>query len=678
LENAALALRAINTIRFLSVDAVQKAKSGHPGAPMGQAPLAYLLWTKYLRYNPGNPEWAGRDRFILSCGHASMLLYSLLYLTGFDVTMDDLKAFRQWGSRTPGHPEAGHTPGVEVTTGPLGQGLGNAVGMAMASRLLAHRFNRPGHEIVSHRVVALCSDGDMMEGVGSEAASLAGFHRLENLVAFYDDNRITIEGSTDLAFREDTAGRFRAYGWNVLSVADGNADLAGLGAAIEVAFEQRDRPTLVIVRTSIGYGAPNKQDTAEAHGSPLGEAEVALAKDNLGWPKTPGFLVPEDVLAHFREAVPRGERAEKEWRLKMAAYAAAFPDLALEWERRAWGDLPEGWAEGIPAFSPEGGPMATRSASNKVLNAIAAKVPELAGGSADLGPSNETLIQGGGHFLPDAEPGGRNFHFGVREHGMGAILNGMARYGGVIPYGGTFFIFSDYMRPSIRLAALTGCRVIYVFTHDSVGVGEDGPTHQPVEQLASLRAMPNLYIVRPADANETAAAWRMAMERTTGPTAIVLTRQKLPVLPPEKVFRDGDVHRGAYVLEDAEGGNPDVLLLASGSEVSVALAARKLLAGEGIRARVVSMPCWQRFEEQPEEYRQAVLPPQVAARVSVEAGVTFGWERYVGSRGAAVGIDRFGASAPAERLFLEFGITPEAVRDRTKAVLAAGKGGGKA
>ncbi|HEX9191136.1 MAG TPA: transketolase [Candidatus Deferrimicrobiaceae bacterium] len=676
MEHVALAQRAINTIRFLSADAVQKAKSGHPGTPMALAPLAYLLWTRHLRYNPANPDWAGRDRFVLSCGHASMLLYSLLHLTGFDLTLSDLKAFRQWGSRTPGHPEAGHTPGVEVTTGPLGQGLGNAVGMAMASRLLAQRFNRPGHEIVSHRIVALCSDGDLMEGVGAEAASLAGFHRLGNLVAFYDDNRITIEGSTDLAFREDTAARFRAYGWTVLSVADGNTDLAGMEAAIRSAFAGRERPTLVIVRTTIGYGAPNKQDTAEAHGAPLGEAEVARAKENLGWPDSPEFLVPEDVLAHFREAVPRGERAEKEWRLKMAAYGAAYPDLALEWERRMWGDLPEGWAEGIPSFSAESGALATRSASHKVLNAIAARLPELAGGSADLAPSTETIIGGGGEFLPDAEPGGRNFHFGVREHGMGAILNGMARHGGVIPYGATFFIFTDYMRPSIRLAALMGCRVIYVLTHDSVGLGEDGPTHQPVEHLASLRAMPNVHIFRPADANETAAAWRAAVERTGGPTAIVLTRQKIPVLAPEKVFRDGGVYRGAYVIEEAEGGEPDVLLLASGSEVSVALAARRLLAEEGVRARVVSMPCWERFEEQPAEYREAVLPPRIAARVSVEAGSTFGWERYVGARGASVGIDRFGASAPGERVFRELGITAEAVRDRAKS-LRADQGGGR-
>jgi transketolase len=674
-ENNALALRAINTIRFLSVDAVQKAKSGHPGTPMGLAPLAYLLWTKFLRYNPANPDWAGRDRFVLSCGHASMLLYSLLHLTGYDVTLDDLREFRQWGSKTPGHPEAGQTPGVEVTTGPLGQGLGNAVGMAIASRMLAQRFNRSGHEIVSQRIVALCSDGDLMEGVASEAASLAGFHRLGSLVAFYDDNRITIEGSTDLAFREDTAGRFRAYGWNVLTVADGNTDLAGMAAAIDVAFGERERPTLVIVRTSIGYGSPNKQDTAGAHGAPLGEAEVALAKEHLGWPATPPFLVPDDVLAHFREALARGEKAEKEWRMKFAAYAAAFPALALEWERRMWGDLPEGWAEGIPVFLPESGATATRTASGKVLNAIAAKLPELAGGSADLGPSNETVIRGGGEFLPDAEPGGRNVHFGVREHAMGAVLNGMARYDGVIPYGATFFIFSDYMRPSIRLAALMGCRVVYVLTHDSIGVGEDGPTHQPVEHLASLRAMSNLYVVRPADANETAAAWRMALERTTGPTALVLSRQKLPVLPPSSVFRDDGVYRGAYVLEDAGDGRPDVLLIATGSEVSVALAAKKLLAEEGVPARVVSMPCRERFEEQGAGYREAVLPPSVSARVSVEAGSTFGWERYVGDRGASVGIDRFGASAPAERIFRELGITPEAVRDRAKSVLAAIRGG---
>jgi transketolase len=598
-----------------------------------------------------------------------MLLYSLLYLTGFDLSLEDLKEFRQWGSRTPGHPEAGHTPGVEVTTGPLGQGLANAVGMAMASRLLAHRFNRPGHEIVSHRIVAICSDGDLMEGVASEAASLAGFHRLENLVAFYDDNRITIEGSTDLAFGEDVAGRFRAYGWNVLRVEEGNTDLPGLSRAIEEAFAERERPTLVIVRTHIAFGSPHKQDTAEAHGSPLGEAEAALTKDALGWPKEPPFHVPEEVLAHFRESIPRGEAFEREWRVRMAEYTRAFPDLAVEWERVTWGDLPEGWADALPTFPPETGAMATRSASHKVINAIAGRLPELAGGSADLAPSTETLIKEGGEFLPGAPPGGRNLHFGVREHGMGAILNGMARHSGVIPYGATFLIFSDYMRASMRLAALTGIRVIYVFTHDSVGLGEDGPTHQPVEHLASLRAMPNLYVIRPADANETAAAWKIALERTKGPSAIVLTRQKVPVLRPDAVYADGNVYRGAYIYEEGAGGRPEVILMASGSEVHVAVAAKKLLEAAGIPARVVSFLCWERFREQPVPYRETVLPPSVRARVSVEAGSTFGWERYIGEGGVSVGIDRFGASAPGDRVLKELGITAENVASKAKALL---------
>jgi transketolase len=669
LENEPLALRSINAIRFLSVDAVQKARSGHPGTPMGLAPLAYLLWTRYLRYNPRNPDWPGRDRFVLSCGHASMLLYSMLHLTGFDLSLEDIRQFRQWGSRTPGHPESGHTPGVEVTTGPLGQGISNAVGMAMASRLLAHRFNRPGHEIVSHRVVALCSDGDLMEGVASEAASLAGFHRLGNLVAFYDDNRITIEGSTDLSFREDVAGRFRAYGWNVLAVDDGNTDLDGLSRAIEAAYGERERPTLVIVRTSIAFGSPNKQGTADAHGSPLGEGEVALTKEALGWPKDPPFHLPDDVLAHFREAVSRGERLEREWRVRMAEYMRALPDLAMEWERVTWGDLPAGWADGLPSFQPEGGAIATRSASRNVINAIASRLPELSGGSSDLAPSTETLIKDGGEYLPGAPPGGRNFHFGVREHGMGAILNGMARHGGVIPYGATFLVFSDYMRASIRLAALMGIRVIYVFTHDSIGLGEDGPTHQPVEHLASLRAMPNLHVLRPADANETAAAWKMALERTTGPSAIVLTRQKLPVLPPAAVYRDGNVYKGAYIYEEGAGGSPKVILMASGSEAQVALAAKKLLEADGISARVVSFLCRERFEEQPDSYRESVIPPSVRARVSVEAGSTFGWERYIGEKGCSVGIDRFGASAPGDRLLREFGFTPENVAEKAKSLL---------
>jgi len=668
-DYGSLSWRAINAIRFLSVDGVQKAKSGHPGTPMALAPLSYLLWTRHLRFNPRNPDWPGRDRFILSCGHASMLLYSLLYLTGFDLPLEEIKAFRQWGSNTPGHPEVGHTPGVEVTTGPLGQGFGNAVGMAMTARMLAQRFNRPGHEIVSHRIFVLCSDGDLMEGVASEAASLAGFHRLGNLVAFYDDNRITIEGSTDLAFREDVAGRFRAYGWNVLTVADGNNDLEGMSGAIEAACSERDRPTLVIVRTIIAFGSPNKQGTAEAHGSPLGEKEVALTKEALGWPKEPDFFVPEDVLAHFREAVPRGEAGEREWRLKMAAYMGAYPDLAMEWERVMWGDLPDGWESALPSFPPGTAAMATRKVSGKVINAIAPKIPELAGGSADLAPSTDTLMEEGGAFLPDAPPGGRNFHFGVREHGMGAILNGMARHGGLIPYGATFLIFSDYMRPAIRLAALMRIRVIYVFTHDSVGLGEDGPTHQPIEHLAALRAIPNLHVFRPADANETAAAWKMAMERTEGPSMMALTRQNVPVLPPEDVYREGNVFRGAYILKEGGNGRPAVILLASGSEVHVALEAANLLEAEGIPARVVSFLSWERFEEQPGEYRRFVLPPSVRARVSVEAAATFGWVRYVGDGGASVGIDRFGASAPGGRIFQELGITPENVAACAKALL---------
>jgi len=668
-DYGSLSWRAINAIRFLSVDGVQKAISGHPGTPMALAPLSYLLWTRHLRFNPRNPDWPDRDRFILSCGHASMLLYSLLYLTGFDLPLEEIKAFRQWGSNTPGHPETGHTPGVEVTTGPLGQGFGNAVGMAMAARMLAQRFNRPGHEIVSHRIFVFCSDGDLMEGVASEAASLAGFHRLGNLVAFYDDNRITIEGSTDLAFREDVAGRFRAYGWNVLTVADGNNDLGGMSGAIEAACSERDRPTLVIVRTNIAFGSPNKQGTAEAHGSPLGEKEVALTKEALGWPKEPDFFVPEDVLAHFREAVPRGEAGEREWRLKMAAYMGDYPDLAMEWERVMWGDLPDGWESTLPSFPPGTAAMATRKVSGKVINAIAPKIPELAGGSADLAPSTNTLMEGGGAFLPDAPPGGRNFHFGVREHGMGAILNGMARHGGLIPYGATFLIFSDYMRPAIRLAALMRIRVIYVFTHDSVGLGEDGPTHQPIEHLAALRAIPNLHVFRPADANETAAAWKMAMERTEGPSMMALTRQNVPVLPPEDVYRQGNVFRGAYILKEGRNGRPAVILLASGSEVHVALEAANILEAEGIPARVVSFLSWERFEEQPGEYRRLVLPPSVRARVSVEAAATFGWERYVGDGGTSVGIDRFGASAPGGRIFQELGITPGNVAARAKALL---------
>jgi transketolase len=668
-RNDALVEKAINTIRFLSADAVQKANSGHPGTPMALAPLAYLLFARYLRHNPENPDWPGRDRFVLSCGHASMLLYSVLHLTGYDLPMEELESFRQWGSRTPGHPEHGHTAGVEMTTGPLGQGLSSAVGMAMAARLLSRRFSRPGFPVADHRIVTICSDGDLMEGVSREAVSLAGLHGLSNLVAFWDDNKITIEGSTDLAFREDVDARFRACGWRVLRVENGDTDLDALTGAIEEAFAGDGRPTLVSVRTTIAFGAPNKGGTAEAHGAPLGEKEIALAKEGLGWPASPPFLVPDDVAEHFRGVAEAGRAMEREWRIRFADYALAHPDLAAEWERRSWGDLPKGWESSIPSFPAGTAAMATRSASGKVINAVAPILPELAGGSADLAPSTETYMKGAGDFLPENEGEGRNFHFGVREHAMGAICNGMALHGGVIPFGATFFIFSDYMRPAIRLAALMGQRVVYVFTHDSIGVGEDGPTHQPVEQLASLRAMPNLHVVRPADANETAAAWRLALERTGGPTALVLTRQKLPVLDPGRASFEA-VSRGAYVLSDPEGGvAPEALLLASGSEVSVAVAAAALLAKEGIAARVVSIPCWEAFAAQPGEYRESVLPPAVKARVAVEAASSFGWERFTGDGGAVVAIDRFGASAPGERIFRELGITPEAVAAKAKELL---------
>lgn len=669
---------AVNAVRVLAMDAVQKAESGHPGTPMALAPLGYLLFTRYLRHNPRNPDWPGRDRFILSSGHASMLLYSLLYLTGYDLSLDDIRAFRQWGSKTPGHPEAGCTPGVEVTTGPLGQGIGNAVGMAMAARILAQRFNRPGFEIVSHRIVALCSDGDIMEGVASEACSLAGLHRLSNLVAFYDDNGITIDGPAELSLREDVAGRFRAYGWNVLRVENGNTDLQGLARAIEAAFAERQRPTLVIVRTRIGYGSPNKEGKAQAHGAPLGADEVRLTKEALGWPPDPPFFVPGEVLAHFREAVTRGQALERQWRIQAAEYLRAYPDLALEWERVSWGDLPKGWEASLPSF-PEGSrAVATRAASGRILAAVAPAIPELVGGSADLAESTQAQIPGGGDFLPEAPPGGRNIHFGVREHAMGAILNGMARHGGLIPFGSTFLVFSDYMRPSIRLAALMGARVIYLFSHDSVAVGEDGPTHQPIEHLAALRAVPNLFVVRPADANETAAAWKIALERAGGPTAIVLTRQKVPVLSPAEVLGEGNAARGGYVLKEASGGVPEVILVATGSEVHVALAAREILEKEGVGARVVSLLCRELFESQGPEYREAVLPPAVRARVTVEAASTFGWERYAGERGACVGIDRFGASAPGPRVLAELGITAERVAEAARQVLARARKEGKA
>ncbi|MBI4381084.1 MAG: transketolase [candidate division NC10 bacterium] len=649
------------------MDAVQKANSGHPGLPMGAAAMAYVLWTRFLRHHPTNPSWPNRDRFILSAGHGCMLLYSLLHLTGYDLPLDELKRFRQWGSRTPGHSEHGLTPGVETTTGPLGQGFGNGVGMAIAERFLANHFNRPGYPIVDHYVYAIVSDGDLMEGVSSEAASLAGHLGLGKLIYLYDDNRITIDGSTGLAFTENVGQRFEAYGWHVQRV-DGN-DLKEVEAALSAAQAATERPSLIIARTHIAYGSPNKQDTAEAHGAPLGEEEIKLTKRALGWPLEPAFYIPDEALAHFRDALQRGRAWEAQWRAQFDAYAAAHPQLAAEWRTVMNGRLPEGWADKLPAFAPGGGSMATREASGKVLNAIAPHLPTLIGGSADLTPSNNTYLKGYGDFQRD-NVGARNLHFGVREHAMGSILNGMALHGGVIPYGGTFLIFSDYMRPAIRLAALSHIHVIYVFTHDSIGLGEDGPTHEPIEHLASLRAMPNLTVIRPADANETAVAWRVALEHRGGPVALALTRQKLPVLDRTTLASADLLRRGAYVLTDAGNGQPDIILIATGSEVQLALEARQRLAARGIGARVVNMPSWELFEQQPDSYRDEVLPPPVTARLAIEAASPHGWHRYVGPTGAVIGMTRYGASAPYQVLMEQFGFTADKVTSRALALLA--------
>lgn len=657
----------INTIRTLAMDAVQKANSGHPGLPMGAAAMAYALWTRVLRHNPANPSWPNRDRFILSAGHGCMLLYSLLHLTGYDLPLDELKRFRQWGSRTPGHSEHGLTPGVETTTGPLGQGFGNGVGMAIAERFLATHFNRPGYPIVDHYVYAIVSDGDLMEGVSSEAASLAGHLGLGKLIYLYDDNRITIDGSTSLAFTENVGARFDAYGWHIQRV-DGN-DVKMVEAALSAAQAEHDRPSLIIAKTHIAYGSPNKQDTAEAHGSPLGEEEVRLTKEALGWPLEPTFYIPDEALAHFREALQRGRAWEAEWQTQFDAYTAAYPELADEWNRVMKAELPEGWAEKIPTFTPAGGSLATREASGKVLNAIAPSLPTLIGGSADLTPSNNTYLKGCGDFQRSS-PGGRNFHFGVREHAMGSILNGMALHRGVIPYGGTFLIFSDYMRPAIRVAALSHIHAIYVFTHDSIGLGEDGPTHQPIEHLAALRAMPNLTVIRPADATETAVAWRAALEHRGGPVALALTRQKLPVLDRTKFPPAELLLKGAYILAEADQGHPRLILIAAGSEVHLALEAWGRLADEGIPTRVVSMPSWALFDQQPESYRNEVLPPTVTARLAIEAGSPQGWHRYVGHGGGVIGMTRFGASAPYHVLMEQFGFTAENVVSRAMELLA--------
>jgi len=657
---------SINTIRTLSMDAVQKAKSGHPGTPMGTAVMAYTLFTEFLRYNPRDPQWPNRDRFVLSAGHASMLLYSLLYLTGYDVTLDDLKNFRQWGSITPGHPEYGLTPGIETTTGPLGQGFGNAVGMALAEHLLAERFNKDGLNVVDWYVYGICSDGDLMEGVASEAASIAGELGLGRLIMMYDDNHITIEGDTQLAFREDVGKRFEAYGWDVQHI-DG-MDMDQVRQALENARRILDRPSMIVCRTEIGYGSPHKAGTAEAHGSPLGDAEIKLTKENLDWPwPDETFHVPQEVLDHMHQAIDRGAAVQGEWQKTFDAWAAKYADLAAEFDRANKRQLPDGWAASLPSFTPADGAQATRSASGKVLNAIAAKLPLLIGGSADLSPSTDTYLKGYADVIHH-EFAGRNLHFGVREHGMGSVANGMT-LSGIRAYTGTFFIFSDYMRPPMRLAGLMNIPPIFVFTHDSIGLGEDGPTHQPVEMLPAVRAMPGMHLIRPADANETAGAWWAALERTDGPTSIILTRQKVPILEGSARPHAEGVGRGAYILQDAEGGRPDVILIGTGSEVQLAVGAAEILKGQGVKARVVSMPSWELFEEQPQEYRDSVLPPNVKKRVSVEAASTFGWSRWVGDEGHAVGFNHFGASAPYEIIMDKFGLTADNVAQWALAIL---------
>jgi len=676
--------QSINTLRFLSVDAVQKANSGHPGLPLDAAPMAYVLWTRVLKHNPRNPLWFDRDRFVLSAGHGSALLYSLLHLAGYELSLDDIKQFRQWGSKTPGHPERGHTPGVETTTGPLGQGFANAIGMAIAETQLAARYNRPEFMVIDHMTYVMAGDGDLMEGVASEAASLAGHLKLGKLICLYDDNRVTLAAGTDMTFSEDRLLRFEAYGWHTVSVADGN-DIAAIDAALRAARAEISRPSLVLVRTHIGYGSPNKHDSFEAHGSPLGTDEVLLTKQNLGWPTEPPFLIPESVLAHFRAAVEHGACDERASNECMAAYAQAYPDLAQELRQRLRGELPPGWDTDIPAFPVDTKGLATRVASGKVMNAVAPRAPALFGGSADLDPSTYTALDGLGDFNPPTGKNldtqgssgggwsytGRNLHFGVREHAMGAIVNGLAAHGGFIPYGSTFLIFSDYMRPPIRLAALMGLHIVHVFTHDSIALGEDGPTHQPVEQLAALRAIPNLTVIRPGDANETAVAWRVALETRDRPVVLVLSRQNLPTLDRRRYAPADGLRDGAYVLLDAPDAKPELILIASGSELGLIVAAAERLQGQGIAVRCVSMPSWELFDSLPQVERDAVLPPSVGARLAVEAGVAQGWHRYVGAAGDVVSVERFGASAPAKVLLCEYGLTVDNVCARAMALIPA-------
>jgi transketolase len=670
IHDAKLDQLCINTIRTLAMDAVQQANSGHPGTPMALAPVAYVLWDRYLRHNPHNPQWPNRDRFVLSAGHASMLLYAMLHLSGYDLPLEELKRFRQWGSKTPGHPEHGLTPGVETTTGPLGQGVANSVGFAIAERWLAAHFNRPGHEIVDHRVYAVAGDGCMMEGVSQEAASLAGHLRLSNLVWIYDNNHITIEGNTALAFSDDVAARFASYHWNVLRVGDAN-DTDLLDRAIQSALKETDRPSLVIVDSHIAWGAPNKQDTSAAHGEPLGEEEIRLTKQRYGWPPDAKFLVPDEVSKYTERSIDRGRKAEEEWNGRFAAYKTEHPALAEEWERMQSGELPDGWDQNIPTFPADEKGVAGRDASSKILNAIAAKVPWLVGGAADLAPSTKTRMAEGGDFEAGSY-GGRNFHFGIREHAMGALLNGMA-LSKLRAYGSGFLIFSDYMRAPIRLSSLMELPVMYIFTHDSIGVGEDGPTHQPIEQLISLRAIPQLLVIRPGDGNEVAEAWRIMMKSSHHPVALILSRQALPTVDRTKYAPASGVQQGAYVLGDSEGA-PEVILMGTGSELQLCVAAHEQLKAEGVKSRVVSMPCWELFERQPEEYRASVLPTSVRARVAVEAGTSLGWRRYVGIDGRIVARREFGASAPLKELLKQFGFTVEnvvaAARESMKSVRA--------
>ncbi|NWJ48178.1 MAG: transketolase [Chloroflexi bacterium] len=665
---------AINTIRFLAVDGVQKANSGHPGAPLGLAPLTYLLWTRQMRYNPRNPHWHNRDRFILSNGHASMLNYAMLYLSGYDLPLEQLKQFRQWGSITPGHPEYGMTAGVETTTGPLGQGFGNGVGMGIAQKFLQATYNKPGHEIIDHYIYVIVGDGCLEEGVASEAASMAGHLELDNLIYFYDDNHITIEGDTKIAFTEDVGKRFEAYGWHVQHVSDIN-DVAAVEAAIEVAKQVKGKPHLINLRSIIGYGSP-LANSAKAHGSPLGKDNVKATKEKLGWPLEPEFYVPEEALALYRQAIDNGAQLEAEWNKKWEAYKAAYPELAAQLET-AWDNkLPEGWEEALPVFSS--GSIPTRNASGTVLNAIAPKLPNFIGGSADLAESTITSLEHYAGFQPNAEKGGsydgRTLHYGVREHGMGSAVNGATLYGGLRIYGATFFVFADYMRPSLRLAALMGIPSIFVFTHDSIGVGEDGPTHQPIEHLASLRLIHNLTVIRPADANETAQAWKVILERQHSPSCIILSRQKLPVLEPEK-YPTANLAKGAYILSEAPSGTPQVILIATGSEVSLALKAQEQLTAAGVQARVVSMPSWEIYEEQSEEYKESVLPSDVTARLSIEAGSPMGWERYIGGEGASLAINHFGASAPGDIVAEHFGFNVPTVTELAQKLVSNPKEG---